>query len=323
MLPHVCDGTASGSAAEPIIPAACGAPPSRVPGRGPRSRSQLAHTGGFGCCDYCTAPGRAASKAPLPRVQAPFTVSHAVVAPALSRWSGGRLPASAAAIGAMAPDLEYLAFLETRRTIGHTPLGLLLFCLPVSVLLLWVWHRVVKGPLGQLLPDRWAHLRPALDRPFPFGSSQERALAAVAAIVLGAASHIAWDAFTHAGGAGVSLIPQLRNPVPVVGLHAYAALQYASGVFGLLLLGLSIVIWARSEPPRPVPMPPARHRVVAVLAIVSSSLVVAGGNVARTVGEGTTDRRLVLIAVVLGGMTRVAMAGLAYAATVGRRVGAT
>ena len=222
----------------------------------------------------------------------------------------------------MAPDLEYVAFLETRRTIGHTPLGLLLFCLPVSLLLLWVWHRVVKGPLGQLLPDRWAHLRPALDRPFPFGSSQERALAVVA-ILLGAASHIAWDAFTHAGGVGVSLIPQLRNPVPVVGLHAYAALQYASGVFGLLLLGLSIVIWARSEPPRPVPMAPARHRVIAVLTILCSSVVVAGGNVARTVGEGTTDRRLVLIAAVLGGMTGFAMAALAYAATVGRHVGAT
>ncbi len=89
----------------------------------------------------------------------------------------------------MAPDLEYLVFLETRRTVGHTPLGLLVFCLPVSLVLLWVWHRVAKGPLGQLLPDRWAHLRPALDRPLPFGSWAERALA-VAAILLGATSHI-------------------------------------------------------------------------------------------------------------------------------------
>ena len=35
----------------------------------------------------------------------PFTISHAVLAPPLSKLSGGRLPIAALAIGCMVPDL--------------------------------------------------------------------------------------------------------------------------------------------------------------------------------------------------------------------------
>lgn len=218
----------------------------------------------------------------------------------------------------MAPDLEYLVFLQTRRTVGHSPIGLLVFCLPVSLLVLFVWHRVVKRPIGALLPTRWAHLGAALDRPFPFGSWAERAQVA-AAVLLGAASHIAWDAFTHAGGMGVALVPQLRTVLPPVGLPAYAALQHASGLLGTLLLVLFVVGWARDQPRRPVTLPPARHRVVAVTAIVAFTLVVAAGNVARTLASGPTGARVLLTAAVLGAMTGSTIAVIAYAAGSGGR----
>ncbi len=106
-------------------------------------------------------------------------------------------------------------------------------------------------------------------------------------------------------------------------LHLYAALQYASGLFGMLLLALSVVTWARREPRRPVAMPSARHRVVAVSAILASALVVASGNVARTVEAGAADRRVVVIAAALGGMTGCAISAFAYAATIGRRISST
>jgi Domain of unknown function (DUF4184) len=251
----------------------------------------------------------------------PFTVAHAVVAPPLSRWSGGVLPASALVVGAMAPDFEYLVFLQTRRTVGHSPIGLLVFCLPVSLLVLFVWHRVVKRPVAALLPDRWGHLGAALDRPFPCGSWAERAQV-VAAVLLGAVSHITSDAFTHAGGVGVALVPWLRTVLPLVGLPAYVVLQYASGLLGMLLLVLFVVAWARNQPRCPVTLPPARHRVVAVTTIVAFTLVVAAGNVARTLAAGPTGARVLLIAAVLGAMTGSTIAVIAYAAGSGGRADA-
>ena len=242
----------------------------------------------------------------------PFTVAHAAVAPMLARGTRGRLPASALVIGAMAPDLEYLVFLQTRRTVGHSLLGLLAFCLPVSLLLLLVWHRVVKGPLARLLPRRWGHLAPALDRPFAFGSWAARAGVAVGVLV-GAASHVAWDAFTHADGAAVTRIAALRGVVPLLDVPVYTALQYGCGVLGMAFLGIVVVLWAREQPRRPVELPPARHRAAAVAGILVSALALAAANVARTVGDGITRPRSLLVAAVLGVMTGGSVAAVAYA----------
>lgn len=247
----------------------------------------------------------------------PFTVAHAAVAPPLARWSRGRLPASALVVGAMSPDLEYLVFLETKRTVGHSPVGLLLFCLPVSLFVLMVWHGVVKRPVGRLVPNRWGHLAAAVDRPFPFRSWASRAQV-VAAVLLGAVSHVTWDAFTHSGGVGVRALPQLRRVVPVVDLPAYSVLQYASGVVGLAVLGFAGLVWARNQPRGAVPLPPARHRLVAVSAILAFTAAVAAGNVARVVAEGVTRPRALLIAGVLGAMSGGAIAVVAYAAGPGR-----
>ena len=224
-----------------------------------------------------------------------------------------RLPTSALAIGAIAPDLEYLFFLETRRTIGHSPLGLVLFCLPVSLVSLLVWHAVVKRPLGELLPDRWAHLARALDRPFPFRSWRERTLVVVAVLV-GAVSHVALDAFTHAGSAGVALVPRLRDPVPVIGLPAYTVLQYAGGALGMAALGFFVLVWAQRQPRVPVQRPPARHRLIAVNAIVAFTLAVAAANTLRISEAGATKIRVLVVAAVLGAMTGGTIALTAYAA---------
>lgn len=217
----------------------------------------------------------------------------------------------------MAPDLEYLVFLETRRTVGHSLLGLLVFCVPVSLFLLLVWHRVVKGPLGRLLPRRWGHLAPALDRPFAFGSWTARAQV-VAAVVVGAVSHIAWDAFTHSDGAAVVRVPPLRAVVPLLDMHVYTALQYGGGVLGMAVLAVAVAVWAREQPLRPVELPPARHRAVAVAGIVASSLAVAAANVARLLNDGHPGPRGLVVAAVLGAMTGGSVAAMAYALTRGR-----
>ena len=81
----------------------------------------------------------------------PFTIAHCVAARPLERLSGGRLVLPALAVGAMAPDFEYLAHLSATRTIGHTIPGLFILCLPTALVALFLWHRLFGPVLAQLL----------------------------------------------------------------------------------------------------------------------------------------------------------------------------
>ena len=220
----------------------------------------------------------------------------------------------------MAPDLEYLVFLQTRRTVGHSLPGLLTFCLPVSLLVLLVWHRVVKGPLVRLLPRRWAHLAPALDRPLAFGSWTARARVG-AAVLVGAASHLAWDAFTHPDGAAVVRMAPLRGMVPPLDVRVYTVLQYGGGVLGMAFLAVAVVLWAREQPVRPVKLPPARHRAAAIAGILAAALALGAANVARALNDGAGGLRTLVVAAVLGAMTGGAVAAMAYALGRGLRTG--
>lgn len=246
----------------------------------------------------------------------PFTVAHAVVAPPLSRLTGGRLAASALAVGAMSPDFEYVAYLQTRRTIGHTPLGLVVLCLPASLAVLAVWHFLVKRPLAGLLPTRWAHLGAAVCRPLP-PATWRRAAAVAGAILLGGLTHIVWDSFTHADGLAVGHLEALRRPV-VAGLPLYQCLQYGSGLAGMALLALAVLVWARSQPPAAVAMPPVRRRVAGAAFLTTATLAGAAANAGRMAAAGGTRHDLV-VAAALGAMAAGAVSLLAYGTASGGR----
>lgn len=239
----------------------------------------------------------------------PFTVAHAVVAPPLGRLSGGRLAVTALAIGSMSPDFEYVMFLETARTFGHTLAGLFVFCLPVSLVALVLWHAVVKRPLAGLLPDRWSHLGAALCRPLP-PLSAASAFTTVAAILVGAWTHIAWDSFTHPQGSMVQAIPVLRRTV-AAGLPAYKVLQYGSGLVGMALLGAFAFAWAGRQPPVPIVQAPVRRRVVGAAWVAACTVSVALANAARVAGTGA-GREQALVAASLGAMAGAAVGVVVY-----------
>ncbi|MGI8685778.1 MAG: DUF4184 family protein [Acidimicrobiales bacterium] len=119
----------------------------------------------------------------------PFTVAHAVVAPPLSKMSGGRLDVTALAVGAMSPDFAYVIFLDTGRNFGHTVPGVLLFCLPASMVVLAVWHGLVKRPLAVLsvMILVWARRRPRTAVARPAGRGRLAGAGAIAGVTLLAA----------------------------------------------------------------------------------------------------------------------------------------
>src|SRR4051812_49745428 len=78
----------------------------------------------------------------------PFTLSHPAATLPLRKF----LPLSALVIGSMSPDFEYLLRLAGVSRFSHTLPAVFYFCLPVSLLLLWLFHNLIKRPAIELLP---------------------------------------------------------------------------------------------------------------------------------------------------------------------------
>lgn len=177
----------------------------------------------------------------------PFTIAHSVTSRPIARLSGGRLVAPALAVGAMAPDFEYLAHLSATRTIGHTPAGVFLLCLPTALVALFLWERLLAPVLSQLLRPGTGGLTNGWGEGDHFRSPSRIALVGLS-VVIGSYSHIAWDAFTHEGGAVVSLWSGFSHNVGPGWFPVYQWLQYGCSLFGMAVLG----VWAHRAYRRPV-----------------------------------------------------------------------
>lgn len=174
----------------------------------------------------------------------PFTVSHAVVALPFVR--SPLLPA-AIAIGAMTPDLPlFVRGTPVSYQLTHTNLAV---STVIAAVLTLIWYVLLRPAVRSLSP-RWlaARVPSAWDRPgVPQWWSQRpawrSALLAALSLLLGVATHIAWDAFTHEGRWGTRLFPALDEQWgPLLGLKW---LQYGSTAFGLIVLALAAALWLR------------------------------------------------------------------------------
>jgi uncharacterized protein DUF4184 len=189
----------------------------------------------------------------------PFTLSHvAAVVPAYRPLARSHL-FSAAVIGSMAPDFGVLLPESLARWQTHSAQALFSFCLPGGLLAWWLTQSLIKPAALEVLPDgAWARAR-AQHPPLLPGNLQTWLRAALG-ILLGAVTHLVWDAFTHEDARGVRMLALLDDFGPGFAGHSlrvYAWLQYGSSLLGLAVLMLALSIWLRHSP-APVPPPPRR-----------------------------------------------------------------
>jgi hypothetical protein len=210
----------------------------------------------------------------------PFTLSHpAAVLPMLRDGRPrGPLVASALVAGSLAPDVPYFTDSLVHGTFGfgvftHSPLGVPTADVAIAAALAAGWHLLLREPLVALLPDRWADAADALTAP----TGRARGLAGAGRFALsaavGAATHVAWDAFTHGGRAGVRLLPVLDRTV--LGRPLYYDLQFGTSVLGLGVLGWyttrTLRTAAAALPARPAA--PARPRLSTRTRAAATALV--------------------------------------------------
>ncbi|POX40365.1 DUF4184 domain-containing protein [Streptomyces sp. Ru73] len=173
----------------------------------------------------------------------PFTLSHAAaVLPALRHDGTARGPllASALVAGSFAPDLTYFADTVVPGAMAfgeftHAPLGVLTVDTLCAALLVGFWL-LVRGPLLAVLPRSWRGRWWALVRGRNWRElSRGRIVASFwCSAVVGALTHIVWDAFTHPGRWGVRLLPVLREQA--AGWPVYAYVQYGTSALALVVL---------------------------------------------------------------------------------------
>jgi hypothetical protein len=167
----------------------------------------------------------------------PFTISHAAAVLPIHVLGKHRLPLTALMIGSMAPDFGYFFLHDASRTLTHSFTGLFVFALPAG-LAVWLFYvALLEKATITLLSDRW-HTRFAHTGEI----TPSLILRAGVAVLLGAATHLLWDAFTHRGTFITDAIPALRGPTPGFSwMPVYHLLHGVSSVVGLLIL----VLWAR------------------------------------------------------------------------------
>ncbi|MFG2006025.1 DUF4184 family protein [Spirillospora sp. NPDC048911] len=249
----------------------------------------------------------------------PFTMSHAAAVLPLAR---GPLVPSALVVGSMVPDVPYFFGLATLRGATHSPWGLVTIDLMFGVFFFAVFHLVWKRPLLALTPGR-AHAR--LAEP-AYGFRRAMIKWVPLSVVVGAATHLFWDAFTHEHHSFAGAFPWLIT-TSWGGLALNRWLQYASGLLGAVAVAWWLVRWSRTA--SVMADAPARLPRRTVLSVVGAvALATCGGALLGAIlliNQPDLPRtfHMTLVSGVEGGIAGFALAltvyGLAWTAAMRRR----
>jgi len=202
----------------------------------------------------------------------PFTLSHpAAVLP----FARTKLVFSALIAGALAPDIGYFLTFTSKHSESHSFAGLFLMCLPAGLLMLFVFHKLMKAPLLALLPaSHQARIYPYAQG-FRFTPAPQFALILIS-LLIGSATHLLWDSFTHETGWVVERVPLLivlLFSIDGESIPAYKLLQHGSGIFGLLVLGVAYFSWlrdAKSTGVERVDLPADKKAMIVVLMLAGA-----------------------------------------------------
>lgn len=163
----------------------------------------------------------------------PFTFTHPAAILPIFKWAKRRDLLLPLAIGSMMPDFGYyFTPFDFLKENAHTLIKSFTFCLPVGLLVLAV-ILFLKSGLISLLPN--TKTRTFFYDHFPQNLNLKFIGLALAAIILGAWTHILWDAFTHRNGFLVNMIPFLNFEIfPQV--QVFRILQHLSTIAGAFFL---------------------------------------------------------------------------------------
>lgn len=216
----------------------------------------------------------------------PFTLAHGAAAIPFRRVG---LLTSALLVGTFAPDFEYFVRLAPDNRFGHTLLGTFVLTLPLALLVLWLFHAFVKMPVARLLPGAIQRRLTNHLGKFRFGGVARFALVA-GSILVGIATHVVWDSFTHRNTWLYHYwpLPAQRINLPILGLTPfYKVFQHGSTVIGTAILSIWLAIrYRKAEPSDQVLRNSVSSTRKVVISAVVATVALAGAAIRAVVGIG-------------------------------------
>lgn len=173
----------------------------------------------------------------------PWTFAHPAAAVLVRRFGGASLPLSGLAMGSLSPDFGYYIGAFGVATHAHTLRGTLEVCVPSACVLLLILLRL-RGLLVAPLPQPHRRAIECLSSPSLLSTANIARM--LVALWVGAMTHLAWDSFTHASGAMVSVIAPLRQVLFEISGRAFATytiLQHVGTLFGIVVIGTAYGLW--------------------------------------------------------------------------------
>ena len=200
----------------------------------------------------------------------PFTLSHAVLAPPLSKLSRGYLPVAALAIGCMTPDL-YRLFTEETIELTHQWSGILFPNLPIGLLFWLLWYFIYR-PISY----RFLGLKDPLHIK-SFDDVVAFSLMSCLAIMLGTATHLIWDGLTHLDFRTFAFKDFLAQDIALLGFHypLHFILQIMSSIVTLPFLWLMCRSYYRTYR-----HPSSVSKTMQIIAVMSCVISVVAGVIA-------------------------------------------
>jgi hypothetical protein len=172
----------------------------------------------------------------------PFTFSHPAIVLPLTFLPRKWFSLTGLVIGSLTPDFEFFLRMRIKSNYSHTIEGLFWFDIPLGLLLALIFHNLVRDKLFDNLPI-FLKSRFSTFRQFDLKGHFKRNWHVVTtSILIGAASHILWDSFTHDHGYFVKTIPTLQSSVDFLGrqIPILKILQHSSTLLGGLVIAFAI-----------------------------------------------------------------------------------
>jgi hypothetical protein len=187
----------------------------------------------------------------------PYAFAHPAAVIPVAKMLGRRAVPSALAIGSMIPDAWYFVpGLDRQQSHGALALW---FGVPAGLVVYAAFHLIFKQPMLALAPRSLGRRLAAWAAP---GLPAVPLLSVLVSLVVGIVTHVAWDAFTHAG---YFRFVEARFD----GVYLHQVLQHAS-----TLAGSAFLAWwgwrkLAATRPRPVALGLPRRTRIAVLAAMT------------------------------------------------------
>lgn len=172
----------------------------------------------------------------------PFTFSHpALILPVTylpKKWYS----LSGLVIGSMTPDFEYFIRMKDYSKYSHTVGGMFWFDVPLGLLLIYIFHNIVRDTLIAYMPFS-LNVRFSAFTNFSWNKYfRKNIIVVLISLIIGIASHLFWDSFTHAHGYFYDAMPAFKDSINILHHHIYGAyfLQIASSLVGGLVMLVAI-----------------------------------------------------------------------------------